>query len=63
MNICSHCWSCYMDAMRLSRETSNPSLRKTLIHVAYVWLHRYFKAEDREITRQQGLVARLRLRP
>jgi len=58
MNVCSHCWSRYMDAMRLSRQASDPALRKALIRVAYTWLHRYFDAEDREMTRQQRFVAR-----
>jgi hypothetical protein len=49
MNACSHCWSRYMDAMALSRQTSNPTTRKTLIRHAYTWLHRYFDAEDRAV--------------
>jgi len=40
-----------MDAMKRSRQTSDPSRRKALIREAYTWLHRYFEAEDSEVAR------------
>ena len=58
MNACSHCWSRYMDAMVLSREASDPSLRKSLIREAYTWLQRYFDAEDRAVAQLERLAAR-----
>ena len=58
MNACSYCWSCYMDAMVLSGQTRDPSMRKALIREAYKWLQRYFDAEDREINRREHLAAR-----
>lgn len=51
MSACSYCWSYYMDAMKLSRQTSDASRRKALIREAYTWLHRYFEAEDSEVAR------------
>ncbi len=58
MDACSHCWSRYMDAMELSRRTSDRSARKLLVREAYVWLQRYFDAEDHEVTRRERLSAR-----
>jgi hypothetical protein len=51
MSDCSYCCSYYMDAMMLSRQTSDPSRRKASIREAYTWLHRYFEAEDSEVAR------------
>jgi len=58
MDACSHCWSRYTDAMALSRRVSDPNMRKVLIREAYVWLQRYFDAEDREVVRRERLAAR-----
>jgi hypothetical protein len=51
MSACSYCWSYYMDAMTLARQTSDRLRRKALIREAYTWLHRYFEAEDSEVAR------------
>jgi hypothetical protein len=51
MSACSYCWSYYMDAMMLARQTADPSRRKALIREAYMWLQRYFEAEDNEVAR------------
>ena len=58
MSACSYCWSYHMDAMMLSRQTSDPSRRKALIREAYTWLQRYFDAEDSEVARLDRLAAR-----
>ena len=58
MDTCSHCWSRYMEAMDLSRRISDRTARRLLVREAYVWLQRYFDAEDREVTRRERLAAR-----
>ena len=58
MDACSHCWSRYMEAMELSRRTSVRSASGLLVREAYVWLQRYFDAEDREVMRRERLAAR-----
>ncbi len=57
MNTCSHCWSRYMEAMELSRRTSDRMASRLLVREAYVWLQRYFDAEDREVMRRERLAA------
>jgi hypothetical protein len=57
MDQCSHCWRRYMHAMALSRQISDPSKRRVLIRAAYIWLQRYFDAEDRELARRWDLLA------
>jgi hypothetical protein len=53
----------YMEAIALSRHVNDPQRRTALIHTAYVWLNRYFEAEDREIARRERLAdARSRVR-
>jgi len=44
--------------MELSRRTSDQMARKLLVREAYVWLQRYFDAEDREVSRRERLSAR-----
>ena len=58
MDACSHCWSCYMEAMDLSRRISDRMARRLLVREAYVWLQRYCDAEDREVIRRERLAAR-----
>ncbi len=53
MDACSHCWSRYMEAMDLSRRISDRMARRLLVREAYVWLQRYFDAEDREVARRE----------
>ena len=55
MNDCARCWMSYMEAMALSRHVDDPHRRRALIRTAYVWLNRYFEAEDREIARRERL--------
>jgi len=57
MDKCSHCWRRYMDAMTLSRQVANPSKRRILTREAYIWLQRYFDAEERELARRWHLLA------
>ncbi len=58
MDACSHCWSRYMEAMELSCLTTDRLARNLLVREAYVWLQRYFDAEDREVSRRERLAAR-----
>ena len=58
MDTCSHCWSRYMEAMELSRRTSDRMASRLLVREAYVWLQRYFDAEDREVMHRERLAAR-----
>ncbi len=58
MDACSHCWSRYMEAMDLSRRISDRMAHRLLVREAYVWLQRYFEAEDREVARRARLAAR-----
>jgi hypothetical protein len=36
----------------LSRKVTDPSKRRVLIREAYVWLQRYFDAEEQELARR-----------
>ena len=38
MDTCSHCWSRYMEAMELSRRTTDRMASRLLVREAYVWL-------------------------
>lgn len=58
MDKCMHCWSRYMDAMLLSRQIPDPAMRKVLAREAYIWLQRYFDAEDRELARRRQMLVR-----
>jgi len=58
MNNCIYCWSCYMRAMRLAGQHPDPSARRALIQDAFVWLDRYFDAEDRELARRENIPVR-----
>lgn len=56
MDKCSHCWSRYMNAMARSRQVADAPRRRVLIREAYIWLQRYFDAEDRELARRCRLL-------
>ncbi len=58
MDACSPCWSRYMEAMDLSHQVSDRTARRMLVREAYVWLQRYFDAEDRQVIRRERLAAR-----
>ena len=63
MNDCARCWTNYMEAMELSRRVDDPRRRRALIRTAYIWLNRYFDAEDREVDCRERLAqARNRVR-
>ncbi len=63
MDECSRCWTLYMEAMALSRQVKDPRTRRMLIRTAYLWLDRYFDAEDRQVARLERLAgARSRTR-
>ncbi len=57
MNECTRCWTLYMEAMALSRHAKDPRMRRMLIRTAYLWLDRYFDAEDRQVGQLQLLSA------
>ncbi len=57
MNECTRCWTLYMEAMALSRQVKDPRTRRMLIRTAYLWLDRYFDAEDRQVAQCQRLTA------
>jgi hypothetical protein len=42
-----------MHTMALSRQATDLSRRKVLIREAYIWLQRYFDAEERELARRR----------
>ena len=47
-----------MEAMEFSRRTSDRMASRLLVREVYVWLQRYFDAEDREVMRRERLAAR-----
>jgi len=53
MDKCTRYWARYMHSMALSRQAADPSRRKVLIREAYIWLQRYFDAEERELARRR----------
>jgi len=50
---CTRYWTRYMNTMELSRQVTDPSKRRALIREAYIWLERYFDAEERELARRR----------
>ena len=63
MTDCIYCWTRYMEAIALSKTVQDPLKRRTLIRTAYLWLDRYFEAEDRAVARLERLMeARGRVR-
>ena len=61
MNDCARFWTNYMEAIELSRRVDDPRRRRALIRAGYLWLNRYFDAEDREVASRERL-ARVRNR-
>ncbi|MBQ0821775.1 hypothetical protein HPT29_010045 [Microvirga terrae] len=57
MDRCTRYWARYMDAMALSRQARDPAERRALIRQAYIWLQRYFEAEERELARRYIVAA------
>ncbi|WP_262297657.1 hypothetical protein [Microvirga sesbaniae] len=57
MDRCTRYWARYMDTMALSRRAMDPSQRRALIRQAYIWLQRYFDAEERELARRSIVAA------
>jgi hypothetical protein len=47
-----------MKAMMLAGRRPDPSVRRTLIQEAFVWLDRYFDAEDIELARREHMPVR-----
>jgi hypothetical protein len=45
-----------MEAIALSKQVQDPLKRRTLIRTAYVWLNRYFEAEDRALAQLERLM-------
>jgi hypothetical protein len=39
--------------MVLSRKVTDPAKRRALVREAYIWLQRYFDAEERELARRR----------
>jgi hypothetical protein len=56
---CRHCWERYMVSMSRSRHERDPSIRSAFIRDAYVWLTRYFDAEQRETLRRERIAGRV----
>ena len=42
-----------MNTMALSRQMRDPAKRRALVREAYIWLERYFDAEERELARRR----------
>jgi hypothetical protein len=57
MDKCRRYWTRYMNAMILSRQVPDPSKRSLLIREAYIWLQRYFDAEEQELARRRIVFA------
>lgn len=56
MDKCSRCWARYMYTMALSRQVTDLSKRRALIREAYIWLQRYFDAEEHELSRRRSML-------
>ncbi|MEE1613494.1 hypothetical protein [Microvirga sp. CF3016] len=56
MDKCSRCWARYMYTMALSRQVTDLSKRRALIREAYIWLQRYFDAEEHELSRRRSVL-------
>ena len=50
---CTRYWARYMNTMALSRKVTDPSKRKALVRDAFIWLQRYFEAEEQELARRR----------
>jgi hypothetical protein len=46
-----------MNTMALSRQVADPSKRRVLVREAYIWLQRYFDAEEQELARRRVVLA------
>jgi hypothetical protein len=57
MDKCRRYWIRYTNTMRLSRQVTDPSKRRVLISEAYIWLQRYFDAEEQELARRSIVLA------
>jgi hypothetical protein len=57
MDKCRRYWTRYTNTMTLSRQVTDPSKRRVLIREAYVWLQRYFDAEEQELARRSIVLA------
>ena len=57
MDKCRRYWTGYLNAMTLSRQVADPSKRRVLIREAYIWLQRYFDAEEQELARRRIVLA------
>lgn len=53
MDKCTRYWARYMNTMVLSRKVTDPAKRRALVREAYIWLQRYFDAEERELARRR----------
>lgn len=50
---CTRYWARYMNTMALSRQMTDPAKRRALVREAYIWLERYFDAEEHELARRR----------
>jgi hypothetical protein len=57
MDKCRRYWTRYTITMTLSRRVADPSKRRVLIREAYIWLQRYFDAEEQELARRSIVLA------
>jgi hypothetical protein len=57
MDKCRRYWTRYTITLTLSRKVTDPSKRRVLIREAYVWLQRYFDAEEQELARRSIVLA------
>jgi hypothetical protein len=57
MDKCRRYWTRYTNTMTLSRSVTDPSKRRVLIREAYIWLQRYFDAEEQELARRSIVLA------
>jgi hypothetical protein len=58
MDKCRRYWTRYTNTMTLSRKVTESSKRRVLIREAYIWLQRYFDAEEQELVRRSIVLAR-----
>lgn len=54
---CTRYWDRYMNTMALSRQVADASKRRVLVREAYIWLQRYFDAEEQELARRRVVLA------
>jgi hypothetical protein len=58
MDMCITAWARYVAILSAARHCRDVRTRRTLLREAQGWLREYFRAEERELLRREGMVRR-----